>query len=434
MADTATTVTQLNGWFKTKYGKFQDNIPEAAKLYGMLGDIVKAQKIGKNFNFPVELSLPQGTTYAAAGAGAFAFEETIPGEMKEATIDGSQIVVSDIIDYESAAKAVEEGPEAYGDAGERLIRRMKKAGYKRCELSLWYGQGNLGVISSMSASTVSTRTVVITTASWAGGIWTGMKNMRLQAYDPTLATLKGAGGGGYLRIDAIDIANRTLTISGRNSSGGTDDTQWTGGTAVANADVFVPFNSVGKDMAGVNKIVTNTGSLFGISATDYELWAGNTFSAGSVAFSLKKLQDAIADAVAKGLDEKATVFVSPRTWANLCSDQAALRKYDASYTESKSKNGFRSLEMYSQNGALEIMPYSLIKEGEAFILPVERFMKIGAQDLSPNVPGRGEQYFDNATNSSGQALAGYRLMMFAHFAVIAGAPGLCTKVTNIVNS
>ena len=127
-------------------------------------------------------------------------------------------------------------------------------------------------------------------------------------------------------------------------------------------------------------------------------------------------------------------LLSPRTWANLCADQAALRKYDASYTESKSKSGFRSLSMYSQNGELEIMPHTIIKEGEAWILPVDRFMKIGAQDLSPNVPGRGEQYFDNATNSSGQSLAGYRLMMFAHEAIICGAPALCTKVTNIVNS
>lgn len=433
MADTATTVTKLNGWFKSKYGKFQDNIPEVAKLNGMLGQIVKAQKVGKNFNFPVELSLPQGTTYAAAGDGAFAFEDTIPGEMKEATIDGSQILVSDILDYESAAKAVEEGEEAYGDAGERMVRRMRKAGYKRIELSEWYGQSNLGVINTLPASTgTSTKAVQLTTASWASGIWTGMKNMRLQVYNSALSTLKGAAST-WIQVDAVNVSTRTLTLTGKNSAGDTD-TAWTGGTAAVISDVLVPKGSVGKDMAGVDKIVTNTGSLFGIDAASYELWAGNTFSCGSVAFSLKKLQDAIADAVGKGLQEKATVFVNPKTWANLCSDQAAMRKYDASYSDGKAKNGFRSLTMYSQNGELEITPHTIIKEGEAFIIPVDRFMKIGAQDLSPNVPGRGEAYFDNATNSSGQSLAGYRLMMYAHLAIICGAPAYTTKVTNIVNS
>lgn len=434
MADAVTTVSKLNGWFKSKYGKFQDNVPDVAKLDGMLGEIVKAQKVGKNFNFPVELSLPQGTTYAAAGDGAFAFEETIPGEMKEATIDGSQIAVSDILDYESAAKAVEEGAEAYGDAGERMVRRMRKAGYKRIELSEWYGQSNLGVIATFPASTgTSTKLIQITTATWAAGIWTGMKGMRLHAYNSTLTTQQGTTTG-YFQVDAVFIGTRSLSVTAKTSTGTDLDTVWTAGTTVAIGSVFVPKSSVGKDMAGVDKIVTNTGSLFGIDANAYDLWAGNTFSAGSVAFSLKKLQDSIADAVSKGLDEKATVFVSTRTWANLCADQAALRKYDASYTESKAKNGFRSLSMFSQNGELEIVPHTVIKEGEAWILPVERFMKIGAQDLSPNVPGRGEQYFDNATNSSGQSLAGYRLMMYAHLAIICGAPAYCTKITNIVNS
>lgn len=433
MADAVTTVAKLNGWFKSKYGKFQDNIPDVAKLNKMLGDIVKAQKVGRNFNFPVELSLPQGCTYAAAGDGAFAFEETIPGEMKEATIDGSQISVSDILDYESAAKAVDEGEEAYGDAGERMVRRMRKAGYKRIELALWYGQGSLGAINTLPASTgTSVKQVQITTATWATGIWTGMKGMRLNAYDPTLVTLRGAAG--YLSIEAVIIGTRTLSISGRTAAGVLDDTVWTGGSATLVGDVFVPKGSFGKDMAGVNKIVTNATSLFGIDASVYELWAGNSFACGGVPFTLKKLQDSISDAVGKGLDEKATVFVSTRTWNNLCADQGALRQFDASYSESRAKAGFRALTMYSQNGELEIMPHTIIKEGEAFVLPVDRFMKIGAQDLSPNVPGRGEQYFDNATNSSGQALAGYRLMMYCHEAIISGAPALCTKVTGIVNS
>lgn len=419
MADTATTVAKLNGWFKDLHGKFQDLIPDVAKLGGMIGPLVKANKVGRNFLFPVELSLPQGVTYAAAGDGAFAFEDTIPGEMKEATIDGSQLVVSDILDYESAAKATEEGNGAYGDAGERLIKRMRKAGHKRIELAMWYGQSWLAQISSVS-TVGSTRVCVLKTAEWATGIWTGMKNMRVDVYTTSALTTK-VGTGATLVINSIDVANRTLVLSGTDFA------------SVLADHYIVPRNSVGKDMAGVNKIVTNAGSLFGIDAASYELWAGNSFANGGTAFTLKKLQDAISDAVGKGLDEKATAFVSTRTWANLCSDQAALRKYDASYSQ-KATNGFRSLTMYSQNGELEIVPHTVIKEGEAFILPVDRFLKIGAQDFGFDVPGRGEQYFENAVNSSGQAIAGYRLMGYAHLALIHGAPGMCTKVTGIVNS
>jgi hypothetical protein len=418
MSDSATTVAQLNGWFKPKFGKFQDIIPEVAKFVGSIGPLVKAQKVGKDFEFPVELSLPQGVTYAAAGDGAFAFEDTIPGEMKNATIDGSQVVVTDILDYESAAKATQEGDEAYGDAGERLIKRIRKSGYKRIELSAWYGQRWLAVIST--ASTVSSRRAcVITTAEWATGIWTGMKNMRVDVYtDSTLSSKVNSTT--YLTVYSVAVSTKTITLAGTDYA------------SVDTGHYIVPRNSVGKDMAGIGKIVTNTGSLFGIDASLYELWAGNTFDCGTTAFSLKKLQDAISDAVGKGLDEKASVYVSTRTWANLCADQAALRRYGAEM--SKAQNGFRRLEMYSQNGELEIIPHSVIKEGEAWILPTERFMKIGAQDLGFNVPGRGDQYFENAVNGSGQAIAGYRLMAYAHLAIICGAPGMCTMVQNIVNS
>jgi hypothetical protein len=430
VSDTATDVSKLNGWFKHKYGKFQDPLLEISKLYDMLGPIQAAQRIGRQFNFPIELSLPQGVTYAAAGAGAFAFEDTVPGEMKEAQIDASQIAVSDIIDYESAAKATAEGPEAYGDAGERLVRRIRKAGKKRLEMSTWYGQKWIAKLSAISG-TSTTRALTMATAEFSAGLWCGMKNMKLDAWDTSAFGTKISANAAII-VTSVDIANRIINVSGNS-------TDLTNLDSSATTAVFTPYNSrtnnsTVKEMAGVDKIVTNSGSLFNIDASTYELWAGNTFDNGSVAFSLKKLQDAICDAVGKGLDEKAVVFVNPRTWANLCSDQAALRKYDASFSASKAQNGFRALSFYTQAGETEVMPHPIIKEGDAWVLPPDRFMKIGAQDLSFNVPGRGEQYFDNATNSSGQALAGYRLMAYANVAAICGAPGLCTKVINVVNS
>lgn len=431
MADTVTTTTQLDGWYKRVYAKkFQDPIPEVNKFASQLGPLVEANAIGKNFNFPVELALPQGTTYAAAAAGAFAFEETIPGEMKEATIDGSQMVVSDIIDYESAAKSQKGGDKSYGDARERLVARMRKAGQKRLELSMWYGQNDIGIVSSVTQVSGAQYAIQLTTASWAAGIWAGMKNMRFNIYDTTLVTRRGTATTGYFAIDKVQIGSRSLVATGYSSSGVSAAGEW---SAVVATDRLVPNNSVAKDMAGVVKIVSNASTLFGIDAASYELWAGNTFANGGVAFTLKKLNDAIADAVGKGLDSQATVWVSTRTWANLCADQAALRMYDASFSESQLKNGTRSIKMFSQNGALEIMPHTVVKEGEAHILPMDSFMKIGAAELGSTIPGRGDTYFDNAINSSGQSLAGYRMMMYAHQAII-GVPGKMTRVTGIVNS
>lgn len=416
----ATDVTKLNGWFKNKYGKFQDAIPDVAKFSGSL-PFTKAQRIGNSFNFPIELALPQGVTYAAAAAGAFSLNNQIAGEMKNASVDGSQILVRDVLDYESAAKAIEEGDEAYGNSGARLVKRLQKSGYKRIELSMWYGQTNLGVISASTGSS-TTRTWTFTTASWGAGIWAGMRNMQLDVYQDNTLAVQG-NTSAAVQITSVDVTNKKLAVSGNS----TDLTTIDGYTMPG--PVVVPYQSVGNDMAGVDKIITNSGSLFGINAATYELWAGNTYDCGSAPFTLAKLNQAIGDSVAKGLDEKATVFVNHKTWGNLCSDQASLRKYDAQYKSSKAENGFRTLSFFSQNGELEIMPHTIIKEGEAWVCPTERFMKIGATDLTFNVPGRGDQFFENVPNQ-----AGYELRAYADLALISGGPGMCTKVKNIVNS
>lgn len=420
MSDVVTDTTKLNGWFKYKYGKFQDAIPASEKLTSQLGKITKTERIGRKFLFPVELALPQGATYAAAGAGAFTINGAIAGVMAEASVDGSQIVVNDVLDYESAAKAVAQGEEAYGDAAGRVMKRLTKAGHKRVELSMWYGQTNIGIGSSVSG-TSTTRTWVLTTASWAPQIWIGMQNMLIDIYSSSTLVTKRTSTAGGTSVTTVNVSARSLVITGVAGELTTLDSD--------TAPAFVPYASVGNDMAGVDKIVTTaSGSLFGIAVTN-EMWAGNTFDVGSQALTLKKIYDGDTDAAAKFGEGKRTIFTSLKTWANLGADQASMRKYDAKYSSDKAENGFRSITFFGQTGELEIVPYGVIKEGEAYSLPLDQWMKIGSQDLSFNVPGRGEQYFENLPTS-----AGYRIQMYAMLAIICGQPGGCTKYTNIVNS
>lgn len=414
MADVVTDTSKLNGFFKNKYAKkLIDAIPENAKFSGQI-PFSAAEKIGAAYKVPVELAMEAGVTYAAADAGAFTLEDAQAGEMKEASVNGSQFLIKGILDYESAAKAIKEGEEAFGNSGGRLVKRMTKAIYKRIELSCLYGGTSLATVSSNVGGGV----IAITTATWATGIWVGMRNARLDCYsDTTYGTQRNTVGA--LTISFINVSARRLTVTG--DAGDL--------AAVAAGDVLVFRNAANAEMAGLDKIVTNAGTLFGISAATYELWAGNSYALGSVALTLARLNQAIADAVGKGLDEKATVFVNPRTWGNLMSDQAALRKYDARYDSGKSTNGFRSLTMYSQNGELEIVPHTMIKEGEAYVIPLDRWKKVGATDVTAITPGRGEEFFRQM-----ESKAGYELRMYANLAVFCEVPGYCTKITGIVNA
>jgi hypothetical protein len=431
MADVVTTSASLNGFFKKKYAaKVAEIIPENVKFSGRL-PFSKAQRIGDSYNMPIELALEQGVTYAAAGAGAFALDDAQAGEMKNALLDGAQYLIKGMLDYESAAKAIADGEEAFGNAGARLVKRMTKSLYKRIELTALYGKTSLGTVLNTTGSAGTTLVMQISVPTWAMGIWTGMRNAKLDVYsDITYATKRNVASSpnNPYTVTAVDMVNRKITATAGLLADQTavvaGDIITFGAGAAANA------NYATAQMAGLDKIATNTGVLFTIDGSVYELFSGNTYDSGSAAFSLTKLNAGIAFAAGKGLDEKATFFGNPKTWGNICSDQAALRKFDVQYKPAVAENGFRTLSFYSQNGEIEVVPHTMIKEGEAFIVPMDRFKKIGATDVTFQVPGRGQDEFFKHM----EAKAGYELRAYANLALFCEGPGLCTKVINIVNT
>jgi hypothetical protein len=66
------------------------------------------------------------------------------------------------------------------------------------------------------------------------------------------------------------------------------------------------------------------------------------------------VQHAIAVAVGKGLDSDVHCFVNPKTWADLMGDEAALRRYDSSYSDGTTETGSKAIEYYGQNGKITI--------------------------------------------------------------------------------
>lgn len=421
-----TTVTKLNGFFKNKYApKLKDIIPDVAKVAGRI-PFSKAERIGSKYVQPVELALPQGATYAAAGDGAFDLEDAYAGEMQPAELNGNQFVFRDTLDYESAAKAVSEGEEAYGSAAGRLVKRLTKATYKRLELSFWYGASNNGLGAVGSIATVAAGGVVVlqmSTASWAPGIWTGMKNMGVDVYGLTggVPTTKRTATT-VARISKVDIKNKRLTLTGTQADL----------AAIVATDVIVPRGAWGKEMVGIDRICSydgTSGTLFGIDGGQYELWTSNVYAAGGAALTLSKLDDAICDAVGKGLEEDVTVFVSVRTWKDLVKEYNNLRRFSEKAGTSKLAQGTKAIELYSQNGRMTIEPHTVIKEGEAFAIPLSHFKKVGATDVTFNVPDRGDEFFRHM-----ESKAGYELRCYANLALLCTAPAFCTKITGIVNS
>ena len=427
----ATTITDLDGLFKTVYASDLENlVPESSKLIKLV-PFSTGEKIGDHFEQPVILTYPHGVTYAAPGAGAFTLNNPIAPKTKAAQVDAYQHLLRDSMDYETAAKASSGGEKAFKKATELSIELMMESITKRVELDLLYGQSGVGVGDS-SVNTDTTHTVVtVLTASWASGIWAGMENATIQFWKQSDNTLVSSGADAIFTIDSVDVGNRKLTLSGTTT--GISDLD----TALSGGDCDIYFNgsrtaaSTFSQMAGLVKIITNTGTLFNISAATYNLWKGNSYdSAGALTFG--KIMAALSLPTGRGLDEKVTVFLNDRTWANIASDQAAMRKYDASYDANRLKNGTRAITFYSQNGEVELMPYNCIKEGEAIAVPLKQVTRIGSTDITWQLPGgspENPRFFRELADT-----AGFEYRVYSGQSIFVKKPARTLRITGIVNS
>jgi len=407
MASTANTTQTLNGLFKEVYGdKIKNLIPDGVKLLNKIDFTSKDKQTGNLFHQPVVLGLEHGVTFAGSDDGAFNLNAPIAGQIKDAQVQGNQMVLRSVLSYSAASRAAGGSPRAFQDSTKFLVSNMVRSVARKLEVELLYGQVGYGTVASTSVNTVT-----VTTADWAPGIWSGAENMVVEFRDTTGATSRGEA-----TITSVDLDARTITVDAL--PGG-----------VVGTDVIWHKGAYGNEFAGIHKIVTNTGSLFNISASSYGLWKGNTFGAGSAALTLAKVQKGIAKAVAKGLDSDITCMVNPSTWTNLISDEAALRSYDQSYNSKLMENGAKSIKFHSQNGMIEVEPSIYVKEGFAYGLAMDELMRVGSTDVTFKRPGYSDEFFKDLESS-----AGYELRAYTDQALFCSAPGKLVLFNAIVNS
>ena len=159
----------------------------------------------------------------------------------------------------------------------------------------------------------------------------------------------------------------------------------------------------------------------------YDLWRGNSYaSAGALTFG--KIQAAISVAVGRGLLEDVVLYVNPKSWASLLTEQAALRMYDSSYSEGTSKNGSRELKFFSQNGSVTVKAHPFVKEGDAFIVPLKRLARVGSTDITFTAPGAkgAKEMFVDLQNSMG-----YQAKLYSGQTLFVSTPAKCVKITGI---
>ena len=402
------TVGNLNGLFKEVYAdKLENLIPDGVKLLKDIKFVAKEKQPGNLYHQPVILGQEHGVTFAASDEDAFNLQPAVAGQIKDAQVRGNPALMRSILGYNAASRSLGSAA-AFENATKYLVSNMMRSMSKTLEIEMFYGQVGYGVVAS-----VSTNTVTVSTPEWSPGIWSGGEGMPIE-----IRSADGSTSRGTFTLTSVNLDTRVLTLDSSAATAG-----------VIATDVIWHKGAYGNEFPGVHQILTqSSGTLFNINVGSFNLFRGNQFDAQNGALTFDKLTLAAARPVEKGLDGGLRCLINNRAWAGLLNDQAALRRYDNSYSPAQLDNGSQKLKFFSQNGELMIEPSIYVKEGYAYMLAEDVWMRVGSSDLTFKVPGQGDEFFRHLTDA-----AGYELRLWTDQALFTYAPGHSAIVINIVN-
>lgn len=405
----ANDMATLNGLFKERYAdKMERLIPDGKKLLEKIKFISKDKQPGNAYNQPVVLGMEHGVTFADDSEGAFELQAPVAGQVRNAVVKGYQLVLRSVLSYQAAARAMGGEPRAFEDSTKFLVGNMMDSVAKKLEIEVLYGQTEYATVA---AADNTTKVITLTTSEFAPGIWSGAEGMPIDIYDVTLTTLRVT-----TTVASVDLTARTVTAApGANLA------------SVVSTDRILHKGAAAKEFAGIHRILTNTGTLFGINATSHALWKGSAYApAVTSVMSFAILQQAIAKGVEKGLDSDVIAMVNPGHWDDLLTEQAALRMFDSSYKSQVAENGSVSIKFHSQNGLVEIVPSIYVKEGYSYVLAVSDWARIGSTDITFRRPGQGDNFFRELEDH-----AGFELRCYTDQALFCAKPGRSIIISNL---
>jgi hypothetical protein len=366
----------LPGLFKEVYSKL--GLITAVPTWAICQDrfpFERGEAIGDAYVVAVTLSKENGFTYApSTGANAVPASPTpIAATIQHAKIQSYAIYLASQLAYSAAARAASQGKAAFKSAYAAVLENMKFSHMYRLECSLLYGTSGIGIVSANNAA----GTLTISEASFGTGIWAaGLVGAIVTAWDSTDATANQVNGD--LTITAVDVPNRKITVSGTSNS-------------VVATNILYFKNSrtstAWNECAGLYKILTNTGLLFEIDASLYDSWRSQYLDCGGQV-SMTQIMKLAAECQSYGL-ENALLFIAPERFADLASDEAALRRYVDD--GARAKRGPKTISFSMGGVDIEIMSHPLIKLGHAFLLPMDEVHRIGSTDVTMALPGSNEE-------------------------------------------
>ena len=172
MASQANTIDTLNGLFQEVYAdKIENLIPDGVKLYNMIPFNKESKALGNLYHQPVVLGLEHGVTYGGPNGDAFALNSSIAGVMKDAQVQGYEMVLRSVLSVGAASRSMNSN-SSFEKSTKHLVANMLRSFSRRLEVQLLYGKRGIGAIASVTTNAAGDE-LFISDASWAPGFWGG---------------------------------------------------------------------------------------------------------------------------------------------------------------------------------------------------------------------------------------------------------------------
>lgn len=403
------TPASLVGDFKNLYEK--SGLVEAIPTWALIQErfpFSAAEATGEFYVFGVVLQRENGFSYAPSSGSStlVTLNAAIAGYVGQAKVEGYAIYLRSRLDYAAAAKASARGKKAFAQAYGAVLKNMKESHQYRLELSLLYGRDGLGVVLTNTSGAL-----VITDASWASGTWAGLKDAVLESF--TTVAASATQHNGDLTVSAVDISLKTVTVTGTSSAVVATDVLYFKG-----ARTTTGYN----ECAGLYRILTNATTLFNIDAAAYQLWQSNSYAV-SGNLSLTSIMQAASIGMVFGL-EKALLICSPNKFAQLASDEAALRRYVQDQRDTK--RGVKGISFMLGSVDVEILPHPLARDGSAMMLNESSIQRIGATDITFAMPGSESKMEVHVTDQTA-----LEMRSMSDQAIFSDQPATCVLMTGI---
>lgn len=443
--NTADYLGNLNSNFKEVYAdNIEQLIPKQFKIQKLLGKVKSGgDQVGKYFLQPVLTQNEQGVSYSDPDDALPALAAPVPMKVLDAKVRDSAISIRAVINIDSLQRS-KGSKSAFKQVADLVVQSMLDTVSKRVEVSIVYGRaltgiGALAVAGDKIAGTTSAgaESVVIASSGtpagnqveyatensgkdikvflkvgeWAPGIFAGSLGTRIKMYGSALTngdTITPATSVvAEFAVKKVDFKEKSVTLTTVTAElPAGDSASVTALLALIDAGTATHMKysgAVGKEFIGLERIVSNEGTLFGLDASSNDGWLGNKEDiAGNI--SVTKMFMLINRILEKGQNEEETLNVisSQRAWNVLMADQQVKRAVDASYDKEKYKAGSKGVEFYHANGMTEVMSSLYIKEGHLFILNLKTLSRLGTQELGFGSRGKDDYFIDLEDNEAVQ--------------------------------